>query len=99
MPHMPRLRPTNTTKPKARRPIAVMSVSKKTPVEARAPGETNRQSLLKTAHLRSLENDEASTSLGASSWAEDPLAGVEQIPTRQKRGPTCLSFEYLLTLV
>jgi hypothetical protein len=99
MPHMPRLGPTNTTKPKARRPIAVMSVSRKPPMEARAPGETNRQSVFKTAHLRSLENDEASTSLGASSWSEDPWAGVEKIPTRPKRGPTCLSFEYLLTLV
>ncbi|KAG2090286.1 hypothetical protein BD769DRAFT_1395855 [Suillus cothurnatus] len=75
MPHMPRLCPTNTTKPKAHRPIAVMSVSKKPLVEAHAP-----------------ENDEASMSLGASSLAEDPLAGVEQIPTHQKRGPTSVNY-------
>ncbi|KAG1843456.1 hypothetical protein DFJ58DRAFT_731572 [Suillus subalutaceus] len=38
------------------------------------------------------DNDKGSTSLGASSWPENPWADVEQITTRPKWGPTFVDY-------
>ncbi|KAG1853416.1 hypothetical protein F4604DRAFT_1933310 [Suillus subluteus] len=38
------------------------------------------------------DNEKGSTSLGASSWPENPWADVEQITTRPKRGPTFVDY-------